>query len=138
MLSCDSFRDRLYDEDVRPALRGRASLPEDVQLHRDACAACRQEWEEAALDLADLPSALLTPAPVAVVRKVRIGAAERLQPAPSFDWVEATAWAAIGAALCAPAATWVPALGPVVLGMAGASLAFAASAGRRVLREALR
>jgi hypothetical protein len=138
MLSCDSFRNRLYDEDVRSALLGRTAMPADLRAHREACAACRQEWDEAVADLAGLPALLTTPAPVAVVRKIRVGAAERLQPAPSLDWSEGVAWAAIGAAVCAPAAAWVPMLSPIVLGMAGASIAFGASATRRVLRGALR
>jgi hypothetical protein len=138
MLSCDSFRDRLYDEDARAALLGRTPIPADLLAHRDACAACRQEWDEAGADLVGLPSLLAAPAPVAVVRKIRIGAAERLQPAPRLDWNEGLAWAAIGAAVCAPVAAWVPMLSPVVLGMVGASIAFGASATRRVLREALR
>jgi hypothetical protein len=138
MLSCPSFRDRLYDEDARRALRGEALPPADLRAHRDACADCHREWEEAAADLATLPAVLLSPAPTAVVRKVRVGAAERLVAGPGIDWTEGVAWAAIGAALCAPATLLVPALGPIVLGLVGASFAFAASAARRVLREALR
>jgi hypothetical protein len=133
MLSCDSFRDRLYDEDARRALAGEAPAPADLQAHRLSCADCRREWDEAASDLAALPRLMLERPPSALERRLRIGAAERLAPSPSFDWMDAATWAAVGAVggiVAAGYLSWIPGVGPATLGTMTAALAFAAHAGR--------
>jgi hypothetical protein len=141
MLSCDSFRDRLYDEDVRRALAGQGHVPVDVQRHREACTECRHEWDEAALDLATLPRLMQEAAPAAVVRHVRVGATARLRPTPAFDWTEGVVWAAVSVALSVPAAhylpPWLPGVGPMTLAFVAAALAFAAAVSRDIWGEAL-
>jgi hypothetical protein len=140
MLSCDSFRDRLYDEDARQALVGETPAPADLQAHRQSCADCCREWDEAASDLVALPRLMMENAPVALERRVRIAAAERLGPAPSFDWMEAVSWAAVGATLGVLAAgylSFVPGVGPATLGAMAAALAFAANAGRVIASPSL-
>ena len=145
MLTCTAFADRLYDEDCRQALSGRAPIPADLGPHRDGCAACRRAWEEAALDLAALPSLLLEPAPAAVVAGLRHAVATGSEPSATLDWTAAITWAAIGAVAGAvlPALTgghlsaWVAGPEPLVLALVGASVAFAARAAGDAVREAL-
>lgn len=145
MLTCTAFTDRLYDEDCRQALAGRAPIPADLGPHRDGCAACRRAWEEAALDLAALPPLLLEPAPAAVVAGLRHAVAKGSAPSATLDWTAAITWAAIGAAVGAvlPALTaghlsaWVAGPEPLILSLVGASVAFAARAAGEAVREAL-
>ncbi len=139
MLSCDAFGDRIYDEDSRRALQGAAKAPADVAEHMSACTGCARAWSEAGEDLRRLPALLLTPAPLALERRIRIGLAERTAAQPVFDWAQSSAWAALGASLALSAVYTVPALqvvGSVALSLAGASLAFGASLAREALREA--
>lgn len=143
MLSCQDFRDRLYDEDCRRALSGDAPIPADLSLHREACAECGEEWSAAADDLAHLPLLLVESAPASVERRVRIAVADRMvRRAPAIDWSDGVMWAALGAtgALIAagPIQAWLPGLGPLSVSLLGASLAFAWSATHRAMREALR
>lgn len=142
MLICTAFADRLYDEDCRQALAGRAPIPADLGSHRDGCAACRRAWEEAALDLAALPPLLLEPAPAAVVAGLRHAVAKGSdEPSATLDWTAAITWAAIGAVLPALAAghlpAWVGSPELLLLSLVGASFAFAARAAAEAVREAL-
>jgi hypothetical protein len=145
MLTCAAFADRLYDEDCRQALAGRAPIPADLGVHRDGCASCRGAWEEAARDLAALPPLLLEPAPSAVVAGLRHAVAKGGEPSPALDWTAAITWAAIGASIGAvlPALTaghlsaWVAGPEPLILSLVGASFAFAARVAGEAVREAL-
>jgi hypothetical protein len=143
MLSCQDFRDRLYDEDCRRAVAGDAPIPADLSLHRDACAECREEWNAAADDLLHLPVLLAESAPASLERRIRVAVAERsIRTAAPLDWSDGAVWAALGAAAASlangPLSTWLPGLGPLGIALLGASMAFAVNASRRVLRDALR
>jgi hypothetical protein len=138
MLKCVSFTERLYDEDCREALLGRGPVPSEVDAHRRSCPACGASWEEAATDLSVLPQILAAEAPLDLVRRIRVQAARSVSP---IDWSSGISWAAIGASTAfwagIHAPTWLG-LQPLALFAAGASLAFAASTLRGVLRDGWR
>jgi hypothetical protein len=160
VLSCQEFSDRLYDEDCRRALAHRGPVPADAALHRDSCADCRSLWAEAAEDLATLPELLCEPAPPALEARVRRelakGPSRPANPWFVLDWTAGITWAAIGASLALMAVSHLPAglagmlfsspgstANPTHLALAaptallGASVAFAASAVRQAVRDAL-
>jgi len=111
-MNCNEFEDRLYDEDCRAALLGRAAAPPDVADHIDRCARCRISWSQAAA-LSERLSRALVLSPPATLRV----AVRRALPAPHrggvrIDWTAVT-WAITGGALGASVfgaaqPTWSP------------------------------
>jgi hypothetical protein len=132
---------RVYDEDCRLFFTGRGDEPGDVRLHCFTCAPCRRLWAEAAHDAAVLSGLLVDAPPARVIAELRRALVERGKPAAALQLSEALAWAAIGAVLPAAVAAHLPSavatLGQVALSLAAASAAFAASAVRQALREAI-
>lgn len=132
MLTCDAVLDRLYDEDVRRALAGGTSLPADVAGHSQECTACRAVLDDAAHDLRDLAERLIEAAPARVAARARTRLARQYPEAPLHDWNRGLTWAAVGSAVTMSFAVQFPVLaglaGPVSWGVAGAAMAFAASA----------
>jgi predicted anti-sigma-YlaC factor YlaD len=64
-MTCVEFEDRLFDEDCRAALLGRAAVPADVAEHLALCSACERQWAEAVAATQRLAERLVvTPSPV--------------------------------------------------------------------------
>jgi hypothetical protein len=62
-LNCETFLDRLYDDDARTAGRGLSEMPPDMAAHLLACDTCRAAYDAARADdlllthaLIDVPS----------------------------------------------------------------------------------
>jgi hypothetical protein len=139
VLSCPEFEDRLYDEDARRALEGRAAVPHDIAAHRDGCAACARLWAEAIDDVRALPQMLMAPAPPALETRLRARFAA-WYPAPMRgDWTQSAVWAAIGAATVVSMASYLPEAtlshGPLTWSAVGAVLALALHQARALARE---
>ena len=77
-MTCEDFELRLYDEDCRRALLGRAPAPRDVAEHVAHCSGCRAEWAEAAHDTDLLARHLLVAPPPSLLRR-----AAAVGPSPS-------------------------------------------------------
>ena len=60
-MTCDTFLDRLYDDDTRAAQRGRGPVPADIAGHMLVCEVCQTAFDAAVADEALLSTALLDP-----------------------------------------------------------------------------
>lgn len=60
---CAEFQDRLFDEECRAALLGRAAAPADVAEHATRCPACARQWAEALADAQRLSHLVVDPPP---------------------------------------------------------------------------
>ncbi len=100
-MTCADLDDRLFDEDCRTALLGRAPTPADVAAHLAACAACCATWSEAVDDAHRLSHLLVATPPPAL--RARLLDAFRLAPIVSAPWqvTEALSWAIAGGVVCA-------------------------------------
>ena len=58
MVTCESFLDRLYDDDARAGQRGRGPVPTDLAEHMLVCKLCRAAFDAAVADEALLATAL--------------------------------------------------------------------------------
>jgi hypothetical protein len=64
-MTCAAFLDRLYDDDVRAAQRGRGTIPPDLARHMLDCDACRTAYDFASADELLLTGTLLeSPPPI--------------------------------------------------------------------------
>jgi hypothetical protein len=81
-LNCETFLDRLYDDDARAAGRGLGEMPPDMAAHMLACDRCRAEYRAAHADDLLLTRALLdVPSPA-----WRAEALRQIARSPHASW----------------------------------------------------
>ncbi len=97
-MNCNEFEDRLYDEDCRAALLGRAAEPPDVTDHIGRCTRCRASWGQAAADSERLSRALVLSPPATLRVAVRRALPAGHRGGVRIDWTAVT-WAVTGGAL---------------------------------------
>jgi predicted anti-sigma-YlaC factor YlaD len=131
-MTCPEFDDRLFDEDCRSALLGRADVPRDVAEHLGLCATCAQEWSRAAAEAARLSRLLVAPPPALRGRLLRAFRAGGRRPARRVGIDVETVCSAIAlGALGAGLAGSLPGFSEWEGFVVGASLGLAAEAVRR-------
>ncbi len=82
-MTCDTFLDRLYDEDARLSQRGLGPIPPDMVRHMRECEACRAAHLDAIADERLLTRALHAPPPPGWQAEVL----RQIAPAPrGIDW----------------------------------------------------
>lgn len=154
-MKCADLEDRLFDEDCRAALLGRAPAPANIAAHLAACEVCHGAWQRASTETQELsrPFAARTPPRV---RTTLLRAFRPATPGPA-PWRDTDCWAwvigcgALGAAIAGSLAmpsghaTWTGlelglGLGCAVATLRGARLTRRAwgTTGGAVLRRALR
>jgi hypothetical protein len=131
-MKCADLDDRLFDEDCRAALLGRAPAPTDVAAHLESCATCQDAWQQAAGEAQELSRRLV----VAPPRRVRSALLRAFRPAPPLrvHWRDTDRWAwvvgggALGAAVASSLMTssghaaWTGCGVGLALGLAAATL----------------
>lgn len=100
-MTCDDFLDRLYDDDVRGAVRGGRAVPADMTAHMLGCQSCQAAYNAAATDDRRLTRALLeVPSPAWHARVlVRLSHRRPVLPIPWIATInEAVAWGVLAIA----------------------------------------
>ncbi len=106
-MNCHELELRLYDEDCRKALLGRAPVPQDVADHLGGCATCRRTWSEAAADTIRLTRDLPLEPPPSVAALPLGGGSATPSLRAMVGWVE-LGWAVTAGAVFATLGALLP------------------------------
>jgi hypothetical protein len=102
---CAELEDRIFDEDCRAALLGRAPVPADVAEHVARCPTCAREWTQACVDVRRLSERLVVSPPPALRRALHRAVRPRTRPRTLRIDSDTLSWAVAGGAmgaLCVP------------------------------------